>query len=83
MGSMLGAIPNAEAIKLYKYAVTMPMKQDVTDVRQFDTAFEHYVAMDFVELFSAHATYKFLIYDRSDESVHGLVRMSFEHQFMR
>lgn len=48
-------------------------KENPADTFQFDASFQCYVAMDFIELFSAHATYKFLIYDRSDESIHGLV----------
>jgi HECT-like Ubiquitin-conjugating enzyme (E2)-binding len=68
-----GAIPNAEAIKLYKYAVQIIMKENPADSYQFDASFQRYVAMDFIELFSAHATYKFLIHDRSDEIIHGLV----------
>lgn len=48
-------------------------KENPADTFQFDASFQRYVAMDFIELFSAHATYKFLIYDRSDESIHGLV----------
>ncbi|KAI9289334.1 ubiquitin-conjugating enzyme E2-binding protein [Umbelopsis sp. AD052] len=67
------AIPNAEAIKLYKYAVQITMKENPANPFQFDASFQRYVAMDFIELFSAHATYKFLIYDRSDESIHGLI----------
>lgn len=70
-----GVSPNAQAIKLYKYAVAFQMANDSTDSLHSEPSFVHYAVMDFVELFSAHATYKFLICDRSDESIHGLVSL--------
>jgi hypothetical protein len=69
----LGVSPNAQAVKLYKYAVIFNADSEPQASSLPVTSFVNYVVMDFVELFSAHATYKFLIHNRSDESIHGLV----------